>query len=331
MYSNFFSLRNGVRQGAVASAIFYCFYGNILFAKLRRSGLGCWLNGRYHGIFGYSDDNLLMAPSIFALQKMIDICEEFALSHNLKFSTDPDPNKCKTKCSAFPDIRLGGNTLPWVNKFKHLGHTLTTDSGITEQDILIKRAEFINKSMELSQEFYFASSRTKFRINGIYNSHFYGSPIWNMFGKSCKSLLASYNRFVRLTFELPLTTHRNLIEPITESRHLYITLLSRFLGFVKRVKCSNKVIPRLLLAHIQHDVRSITGYNLRKIMIESGKDDIRKLSKNDLSKVDYVKLPDEDSWKRNILTEMLDFRENGLDVDLTEDECMCIINFICTS
>ena len=66
-------------------------------------------------------------------------------------------------------------------------------------------------------------------------------------------------------------------------------------------------------------------------MIESGKDDIRKLSKNDLSKVDYVKLPDEDSWKRNILTEMLDFRENGLDVDLTEDECMRIINFICTS
>ena len=57
-------------------------------------------------------------------------------------------------------------------------------------------------------------------------------------------------------------------------------------------------------------------------MIESGKDDIRKLSKNDLSKVEYVKLPDEDSWKRNILTEMLDFRENGLDVDLTEDECM---------
>ena len=159
-----------------------------------------------------------MAPSIFALQKMIVICEEFALSHNLKFSTDPDPNKCKTKCSAFtrkahggarPDIRLGGNTLPWVNKFKHLGHTLTTDSDITGQDILIKRAEFINKSMELSQEFYFASSRTKFRINGIYNSHFFGSPIWNMFSKSCKSLLASYNRFVLLTFELPLTTQES--------------------------------------------------------------------------------------------------------------------------
>ena len=62
--SNFFFLRNGVRQGAVASAIFYCFYGNILFEKLRRSGYGCWLNGQYHGIFGYSDDNLLLAPSM---------------------------------------------------------------------------------------------------------------------------------------------------------------------------------------------------------------------------------------------------------------------------
>lgn len=67
-------------------------------------------------------------------------------------------------------------------------------------------------------------------------------------------------------------------------------------------------------------------------MIESGKDDILKLSKNDLSNVNYVKLPNEDSWKRNILTEMLDFCENGLDVvDITEDECMQIMNFICTS
>ena len=49
------------------------------------------MNSDYLGILGYSDDNLLIAPSADALQDMLEICEEFAKEHNLKFSTDPNP------------------------------------------------------------------------------------------------------------------------------------------------------------------------------------------------------------------------------------------------
>jgi hypothetical protein len=38
-FSDIFSMRNGVRQGAVLSAIFYCIYMNDLFNILRRSKL----------------------------------------------------------------------------------------------------------------------------------------------------------------------------------------------------------------------------------------------------------------------------------------------------
>ena len=96
-YSSFFSLCNGLRQGGVISAILYCFYVDILFDRLRRKGHGCWVNGSFCGIFGYSDDNILLAPSISALQEMLKTCESFANEHNLKFSTDPRPTKCKTK------------------------------------------------------------------------------------------------------------------------------------------------------------------------------------------------------------------------------------------
>ena len=51
-YSAMFSLANGVCQGGVISAILYCFYGNQLFAELRRSSYGCFVNGFYHRIFG---------------------------------------------------------------------------------------------------------------------------------------------------------------------------------------------------------------------------------------------------------------------------------------
>ena len=109
------------------------FYGNQLFAELRRSGYDCFVNGFYHGIFGYSDDNMLLAPSEYALQKMLEICENFAGAHNLQFSTDRDPIKCKTKCIAFTrkpkplkDMKLCGNNLPWVDNLNTWETTFQT-------------------------------------------------------------------------------------------------------------------------------------------------------------------------------------------------------------
>ena len=123
---------------------------------------------------------------ILALQKMLKICEKFANDHNLKFSTDPNPTKCKTKCIAFmkrprqlKDMELCGNNLPWVNQFKHLGSTITNQGCFTNQDMNIKKACFVNKNIGFNQQFYFADARTKFRINEIYiRSH-----LWNLFNE----------------------------------------------------------------------------------------------------------------------------------------------------
>ena len=79
---------NGVRQGAVLSAILYCFYVKDLFKILRRNGSGCWIDSNYFGIIGYSDDTFLLAPSLEALQEMVKVCENYADIHNLTFSTD---------------------------------------------------------------------------------------------------------------------------------------------------------------------------------------------------------------------------------------------------
>ena len=73
-FSTIFGLTNGVRQGAILSAILYCFYVNNLFKILRRNGSGSWVNSHYFGILGYSDDLFLLAPSLDALQEMLEIC-----------------------------------------------------------------------------------------------------------------------------------------------------------------------------------------------------------------------------------------------------------------
>ena len=196
-----FPMTNGCRQGAVLSAIAYCFYCEDLFALLRQRRTGCWVQDEYHGIFGYSDDNWLLAPSLGALQDMLKTCEEYASGHNLKFSTDPDPVKCKTKLMAFlrkprdlPQLSLCGNPLPWVDRIKHLGNSVSNVIDGGQLDMKFKTAMFIEKNNSLSQEFFFAHPDSKVVINNIYNSHFIGSQLWSFGSREMEKLESIYNR-----------------------------------------------------------------------------------------------------------------------------------------
>ena len=123
-----------------------------------------------------------------ALQEMLETCEEFAKEHNLKFSTDPNPKLSKTRCLAFlhderrlKKMKLCGNYLPWEDSAKHLGNKIMDEMNGLKQDIKEKRARYISRNNELLQEFSFAHPRTKFQINKIFNSHFSGQVLWDLF------------------------------------------------------------------------------------------------------------------------------------------------------
>ena len=100
----------------------------------------------------------------------------YAESHNLKFSTDPDERKCKTKCIAFlkqkrelPRLKLCGNNLPWVKSGKHLGNVIDDEMNGMKTDMKAKRAMYIAKNNQLAQEFHFCHPQTQFHLNYVYN------------------------------------------------------------------------------------------------------------------------------------------------------------------
>ena len=142
---------------------------------------------------------------------------------------------------------------------------------------LSKRAEYINKNNELEQEFYFCHPQTKFNVNKIYNSHFTGSPLWNLFSCDAIKMERTWNRSVKVMFDLPYETHRWLIEPLSGNQHIRKILIQRFLNFTKQIKKSNKSIVKLLFNTIKFSVRSTTGSNLRAIMMETSKVNISQL------------------------------------------------------
>ena len=337
--SSVFRLCNGVRQGAILSGILYCFYVNNLFKLLRKNSSGCWVNGNFHGMFGYSDDNWVIAPSITALKEMMKTIEDYCKEHNLKFSTDQNPSKCKTKCVAFlkydreiPCIEIDGNPLPWVKEGIHLGNNINNLYNGMLRDIKMKRAQFIQKSCELQQEFSFAHPKSRFKANLIFNSHFTGSPLWDLFSDEARKLENSWNVSVRKIFDLPLQTHRYLIEPVSEHVHLKKLLLKRFISFLQQIKKSNKMVPKMLLKCVKNDTRSITGSNIRKLMILTKKDSIESISAKDIENIEFEEISNDDLWRVEVIKELTDVKFGQLNVDgFSDDECNEILHYVCTS
>ena len=337
--SQCFSLANGVKQCGVLSAILYCFYVNGLFQLLRKRRTGCWIQGTFHGIFVYADDNVLLAPTTEALQEMIDTCLEYCNEHNLKFSTNPNPEKSKTKCLAFlfkkrdlSKLSLGEDKLPWVSTVKHLGNTIENTLNGQKKDILIKRAKFIDKNNELLQEFYFAHPDSLVKINLIYNSHFTGSVLWDLFSKECIMIENAWNVSVRKMFNIPRQTHRYLIQPMTKVPHIKTILIRRFLRFTEQLERCPKRIVGDLLNLVKYNVNSVTVSNLSQIMALCNKSSIIKLEVFDSNLVKYHPTPIEEGWRIDILRELIDTRFNCCVIDgFSTSELDDIMEYVCTS
>ena len=290
-------------------------------------------------MLGYSDDNWVLAPSLDALQEMMNIIENYCQTQNLKFSTDSDPKKCKTKCIAFlkkerplPSIILCGNRLPWVKNGIHLGNNFNSKYDGLSSDIILKRACYIQKNCEILQEFFYAHPRTKFQINNIYNCHFTGSPLWDLFGPDAVKLEKTWNVSVRQMFSLPRETHKYLIEPISESWHIKKILLLRFISFVKQIKTSKKRAPKVLLRVIESDTRSVTGNNIRNILRLTKKMCINDVVKQDIDNIEYMTIPDDEKWRVSLIKNVIEALNLPVDtLGPSINELRDILNFVCTS
>ena len=88
----------------------------------------------------------------------------------------------------------------------------------------------------------------------------------------------------------------------------------------------------MLLEHIKTDVRSTTGRNLRKILLQTDKASVDNLGRGDLDSVEYYLTSTDDKWKEELLNELVDVRSNLLEVDgFDSEELDAILEYICVS
>ena len=166
------------------------------------------------------------------------------------------------------------------------------------------------------QEFHYAHTSTKAMLNNVFNSHFYGVPLWDLFSSSFKRLLS-----------LPHETHKFMIESLSKRRHIIFSLRKHFLKFFTCIAQSEKSVLLNVLNSIQHDSRSVTGRNLRKIMITTNQDVLLKNINEVMYNPPYWEIPPGESWRVSLVQEILEAKQGKLQVQnfkLKElDEIIC--------
>ena len=133
-------------------------------------------------------------------------------------------------------------------------------------------------------------------------------------------------------FGLPRETHQYFVEAVSGRPHLKTMLIERFLNFISQIRKSKKNALRNVLKIVQYDTRSITGSNLREILLMTEKNNISELDKEDGKSITYKEVPEEELWRIESLKELIDVRwGRSVLSGFTEKEIEHMIHFVSTN
>ena len=149
------SVSNGIRQSGVLSPVLFTVYLDNLLIDLERLGVGCHWKSIFAGAVCYVDDLTLLAPSPAALRLMLRVCEDFVISHGLKFNlakTQLIRFGSKTSTGCHDVFSFCGTRLPLLDVVTHLGHVLRHDLDDSD-DIIRASCEMVRKANCMQRSF----------------------------------------------------------------------------------------------------------------------------------------------------------------------------------
>ena len=278
------------------------------------------------------------------MQVMLDTCQRFAKRFNLMFSTDPNPEKSKTKCIFVcgqskkvvkpAPLFLDGKELPWVASALHLGHVLH-ESGSMDKDIKAKRASFIGESTEVRETFGFASPAEVIRAVKLYVGSHYGSNLWQFGSESAGQYFTAWKTCVKLAWQVPRQTHTYFLDHLLSCgfSSARTDILARYTKFVRGLRASPSMEVAVMCGVAAVDVKTTTGGNLNLLRWETGLDTMS-------TSLDKVKLalgkrlavvPDSDTWRVSYLGKLLEARGEANYGGYETDHLTALIDSLCSN
>ena len=123
-HSTKFLVTNGVKQEGIMSPCLFNVYMNNLRLSLNSSGIGGLLGDNIVNHLCYADDLCLISLSSSGMQHLLDICDTYAISHQLSYNATKSFSLCfrpKQFKMNPPCFVLGKQLIPAVDKCTYLG------------------------------------------------------------------------------------------------------------------------------------------------------------------------------------------------------------------
>ena len=234
-------------------------------------------------------------------------------------------------------LKLCNVDLPWVKRASHLGNELCED-GSMDTDIRAKRACFIERSLQIREQFSFAHPVEILQAVKIYCCDHYGSMLWDLQGSLARQYWNSWSTCIKLAWRIPRSTHRYFLEYLSGGMPSVETeLVSRYAGFYKSLLASPNWEVNIMARIAAKDIRSVTGRNLRLIEVASnGQTWVTSKSKiKEGLRTTAVHVPPTDQWRIGLLGKLLEQRD-VLIYQGHEETPLCVelqetIDSLCTS
>ncbi|XP_047991636.1 uncharacterized protein LOC125230506 [Leguminivora glycinivorella] len=205
-FSEEYRLKCGVRQGGLTSPRLFNLYINALIEGLSSTRVGCAIAGEMVNNISYADDMVLLGPSVCAIRKLLNKCEEYALTHGLRYNVAKSEvlvfQPREHKVDRVPEISLYGIPLNRTNKFKYLGHWVD-ESLSDDPDIERERRALAVRGNMVARRFARCSREVKITLFKAYCQSFYTCSLWvNYTQRAINALRVQYNNVLRMLLGL---------------------------------------------------------------------------------------------------------------------------------
>lgn len=271
-FSSSFYSTNGVRQGGIISPVFFNLYMDNLSDCLTNSNIGCNVNGMFINHLLYADDSCIMAPSPAGLQKLLDICCDYAKDNTIIY------NELKTKCVCFkpkslrrlyvPNIYLNKVVVKFVDCIKYLGVMLSGDC-MDDDDLCRHKKYLYAKGNMLIKSFIDCTSDVKTRLFKTFCYSTYGGHLWTMFKKeSMTKVKVAFNDVFRHLFTIKRGSSISCIFVQNNIDSFFTLLRKSAFNFRNRLmKSENAIINTITSSVFFYSYSSVTAIWNRDLFV----------------------------------------------------------------
>ena len=323
--SSLFSVSNGVKQGGVLSPALFAVYIDGLLVELESSGLGCYVGNQYTGALAYADDITLSCPTRYGMQKMLDICENYAKNYNIQFNGKKSQllffkgRGCTDNIKG--NLKIFGEDLVYCDNATHLGHYISVDN----PDLIVSKscAIFWKNFNIFMSDFGHLHPVIKCQLFEKYCCSFYGSPLWLLHGKEVNNLCIAWRKALRSVWKVDPRTHCDIIHSLSGFEPLLVQLSRRFVKFIKKCLLSENDVVRLVCKVALSNPMSVICCNYRDITYKYG--DIFSIN------IPYQRNVNADI-NASVIEELIDMRDGFRSCDIlsVDEVCDLLVNICIT-